>query len=179
MAIPVRRPGASGSSARRPSLASSVRRASVLATALVVMLPSIAAAQGGEWPTLRGAGLEYLSRSGFLQVTLSGQLDMEVLQVGGGSWAGLINHQSGKGPPQSNSVGCVDCHIGVPFKGAPGSFIAHRLRFFADVFLGDQVYSLVEVRSDRGHVPTGGQTEVRIEQAYVRVVTIVNPSSVS
>jgi hypothetical protein len=43
--------------------------------------PSALMAQGGEWPTLSGAGIEYLSQSGFFQVSLSGQLDLETPHV--------------------------------------------------------------------------------------------------
>ena len=46
---------------------------------MIFATPVAATAQGGEWPTLSGAGIEYMSRTGFLQVSLSGQLDLEAV----------------------------------------------------------------------------------------------------
>ncbi|HUF75787.1 MAG TPA: hypothetical protein VMM35_05885 [Longimicrobiales bacterium] len=67
---------------------------------------------------------------------------------------------------------CRDCHAehNVAHRGRGGHVGAHRLRVFADIFLGDHVYSLIEVRSDRGSAPSNGKIEARVEQAYVRLV---------
>src|SRR5690606_21244389 len=47
--------------------------------------------------------------------------------------------------------------------------VAGRLRVFADVFAGDRVYALVELRADRGEAPRDGSVEARVEQAFVRL----------
>ncbi|HUP51159.1 MAG TPA: hypothetical protein VM198_01685, partial [Longimicrobiales bacterium] len=141
--------------------------------ALVVMCPALASAQGGEWPTLSGAGIEYLSRSGSFQVSLSGQLDLETMLVAEDRWAGLVGGTSADTASSDWRTACAECHIAdnIRPRGKGGHVSAHRLRVFADVFLGDHVYSLVEVRSDRGSAPTNGRTQVRVEQAFLRLVT--------
>ena len=140
----------------------------VLLTMLPLLVPSATTAQDGGWPTLSDAGLEYISRSGFFQVSLSGQLDIETFHVRN-SWAGLVTHEGGEVPLPDDQVRCLECHTGMGARGAGGELAAHRLRVFADLFLGDHVYSLVEARSDRGHAPSDGEAVARIEQAYVRV----------
>ena len=92
--------------------------------------------------TLREAGGEYVSPGGRFQVTLSGQLDLEVLSFLG-SDAGLA--------------------------WGDGLLVAPRARLFTDVFLGDHLYALVEFRADRGEAPRAGVEEARVEQAFVRV----------
>ncbi|HET9949861.1 MAG TPA: hypothetical protein VFQ22_13145 [Longimicrobiales bacterium] len=138
-----------------------------------ILLPAPASAQGGALPTLSEAGLEYLSESGFLQVTLSGQLDLEAFHVGRDRWAGLVGGPVTDSVPVDWRTACADCHADsvTAFRGESGPVLAHRLRVFADVFLGDNVYSLVEVRSDRGHAPADGELRVRIEQAFVRIAS--------
>ena len=142
-----------------------------LLAALLFALPVTAAAQGGAWPTLSGAGVEYMSRTGFLQVSLSGQLDLEALHVGSHRWAGLVGGEGADSVPANWMTACADCHTqqDVEQEGKGGEILAHRLRLFADVFLGDRVYALVEARSDRGHAPSRGSIRARIEQAYLRV----------
>jgi hypothetical protein len=127
-------------------------------------------AQGGQWPTLSDAGIEYLSESGFLQVSLSGQLDLEAMHVGGAAWAGLVKAENAEGIPP-NWTDCTFCHVDLDYEGRKGVVSAHRLRVFADIFLGDHLYSLVEVRSDRGHGPANASPKVRVEQAYLRLAT--------
>ena len=131
-------------------------------------LPSALVAQGGEWPTLSGAGIEYLSQSGFFQVSLSGQLDLETLHVRE-SWAGLVSREGGEAPLPATHEPCAVCHVGMGFRGGGGALQVYRLRVFADIFLGDHVYSLIEGRSDRGHAPSDGDAVARVEQAYVRI----------
>ena len=141
----------------------------MLATFFTVA-PSALFAQGGEWPTLSGAGLEYLSSSGFLQVSLAGQLDLEAIHVGGAGWGGLVKHGSGTETPPTAWAECTVCHAGLEYDDRTGNVLAHRFRVFTDIFLGDHVYSLIEVRSDRGHGPSNRSIQVRIEQAFVRLV---------
>jgi hypothetical protein len=138
---------------------------------LFVLPPSAVLAQGGEWPTLTGAGIEYLSETGFLQVSLSGQLDLEAMHVGGDGWGGLVKQRSGTETPPTAWLECRLCHVELEYNGRPGNVMAHRLRVFTDIFLGDHVYSLIEVRSDRGHAPANKAVQVRVEQAYVRLTT--------
>ena len=150
-----------------------IRRAARLGALLAIGLgagASTIAAQSGEWPTLSAAGLEYLSKSGALQVSLSGQLDLEYLHLSD-SWAGLAARSEGDLPLPENRVRCARCHVGMGFRGEGGGIPSHRLRVFADIFAGDHVYALVEFRSDRGHAPTDGDTQGRLEQAYLRFST--------
>lgn len=100
-----------------------------------------------QWPTLRDAGVGYLSQSGRYQVDLSGQLDLEALY--------LSNEEDGLS--------------GLAF--GSGALLAPRARLFLDVFLGDHVYGLVEWRGDRGEAPTADFWEARVEQAYVNIAT--------
>jgi hypothetical protein len=140
-----------------------------LTATLSALLPGGVLAQGGQWPTLTDAGIEYLSSSGFFQVSLSGQLDLETMHVGGAAWAGLVKQSSGTETPPTNWTQCSFCHQGLDYNNRGGLVTAHRLRVFADIFLGDHVYSLVEVRSDRGHGPANRAIQARVEQAYVRL----------
>lgn len=125
------------------------------------------AAQSGEWPTLTGAGLEYLSRTGALQISFSGQLDLEGMHVSD-SWVGLIDRVANEAPTPDNQTNCANCHIGMAYRGTGGLLPSYRLRLFTDIFVGDHVYSLIELRSDRGHAPSDGDVQARVEQAYVR-----------
>lgn len=136
--------------------------------AAFICFPSTLMAQGGEWPTLSGAGIEYLSQSGFFQVSLSGQLDLETLHVRD-SWAGLIAREEGEAPLPADRESCATCHVGMGLRGDGGALPVYRLRMFADIFLGDHIYSLIEGRSDRGHAPSDGGAVARLEQAYVRI----------
>jgi hypothetical protein len=147
-------------------------RAMLLAAGTQACAQSPAAAQGGEWPTLSGLGVEYLSPSGAFQVSLSGQLDLESLLVAEDRWGGLVGGSGADSVPADWVSACADCHRAeaVPKHGRGGHVSAHRLRVFADIFLGDHVYSLVEVRSDRGPAPSNGRVQVGLEQAYLRLV---------
>jgi len=139
--------------------------------ALLILLRGPLLAQGGEWPTLADAGLEYVSPSGFFQVGLSGELDLEALQVGEDRWAGLVGGPSADSVPADWPSACADCHGQemVHARGKGGTILAHRLRVFTDIFVGDHVYALVEARSDRGEAPANRDLAIRIEQAYLRV----------
>jgi hypothetical protein len=98
-------------------------------------------------------------------------LDLEALHVGGDGWAGLVRHASNRETPPTAWVQCTFCHVGLQYDNRTGQLLAHRLRVFTDIFLGDHLYSLVEVRSDRGHGPTNGAIQVRVEQAFLRLAT--------
>jgi hypothetical protein len=138
-----------------------------LAVALAAV-PGALAAQSGEWPTLAGASIEYLSPSGALQVSLSGQLDLEAIHVSNG-WSGLVSLEGGADILESQPEDCSACHADEPLTSGGGELWAHRLRLFTDVFIGEHVYSLVELRSDRGESPTDGKARGRVEQAFVRL----------
>lgn len=122
---------------------------------------SPAAAQLPEFPTLAGAGAEYISSSGLFQLSLSGQLDLEGMHIAH-SW---------EAPPANTN--CETCHVAVArgLREGEGALRTYRLRIFADVFLGDHLYSLIEFRSDRGSDAVDGGMRGRVEQAYVRVVS--------
>lgn len=114
----------------------------VMGLLLATMLPSAAGAQGGSLPTLADLGLSYLSPSGGFQLDLSGRLDVE----------GYFPQQA----PQW-------------LVRATDPLVAGRLRLITDVFVGDRLYGLFELRTDRGEAPNDAPVEVRVEQLFVRV----------
>lgn len=119
-------------------------------------------AQLPDFPTLSDAGLEYISDSGFLQLLMSGQLDLEGFHVA-----------SGLEPIPSSLTNCETCHVGIGrgIREGEGALNTLRLRVFADIFLGDHLYSLVEIRGDGGGESLNASLRGRIEQAYVRAST--------
>lgn len=116
--------------------------AGILAVLGALLAPDGADAQ--RLPTLQEKGVEYLSPGGAAQLTLSGQLDLELLAPSGAVF-GLARFGSGE------------------------PLFAPRLRLFADLFLGDRLYGLMELRADRGDAPTVGTWDARLEQAFVRL----------
>jgi class 3 adenylate cyclase len=127
-----------------------------IAGGVVLVLASLASPVSGQdrgpgLPTLAGLGLSYISTSGAFQVDFSGRLDLE----------GYFPQDS---PPWL--IPAVD------------PFLAGRLRLFTDVFAGDHVYGMLELRADRGEAPTDGDVEARVEQVFLRVIpsTRVNVS---
>lgn len=48
------------------------------------------------------------------------------------------------------------------------AFLATRSSAYFDIFAGRHLYSLVELRADRGETPSSGNLQVRVEQAFVR-----------
>lgn len=115
----------------------------LLAAGLLGGNAGTAAAQAeGGLPTLRGLGLSYISPSGFLQLDLSGRMDVE----------GYM--------PQS-----------VPPWMIPETepFLAGRARLFLDIFAGDHLYGLVELRADRSEEPAAVDLEARLDQAFLRL----------
>lgn len=113
----------------------------LVAAALALVPPG---ASGQRLPTLRELGAEAVSADGRFQVTLSGRLDLEALL------------------PSDSTFGLARAE-------RDGGFVAPRIRLFTDVFLGERVYGLVEVRGDRGEAPRAGDPEIRVEQAFLRV----------
>ncbi|MFQ5537364.1 MAG: adenylate/guanylate cyclase domain-containing protein [Gemmatimonadota bacterium] len=139
-------PSPGGMGVRRPST-STGRGLAVLVGLVVGGLGAGGAplaAQAPGWPVLSDLGVGYLSPSGQVQVGVSGQMDLEALEFSG-SVAGLAT--------------------------GSGGMLAPRLRVFTDLFLGSNVYALVELRGDRGPGPSEGNWEGRLEQAFVRVGT--------
>lgn len=116
-------------------------------------------AQVPELPTLQELGLEYVSPSGFLQLTLSGQLDIEGVHVTSDAPTGA----AGLDP-------CQTCHVEVAraFMAGEGAFNASRLRLFVDFFLGDHVYTMAEVRTSHGRESLTGGIRTKVEQFFVR-----------
>jgi hypothetical protein len=118
-----------------------VTRAGAIALALALM-PGAAVAQGGALPTLADLGIGWRSSDGGFQLDLSGRLDV----------AGYF--------PQDRPQWVIP---------ATDAFVAGRLRLFADLFVGEALYGLLEIRSDRGEAPDDGPFEVRVEQAFARL----------
>jgi hypothetical protein len=48
-------------------------------------------------------------------------------------------------------------------------FVAGRLRLFTDIFAGDHVYAMIELRADRGEAPASRAVKARLEQVFVRI----------
>lgn len=48
------------------------------------------------------------------------------------------------------------------------AFASGRLSLFADMFLGKRLYGVLEIRADRGEIPSNDSLEVRIQQAFLR-----------
>lgn len=153
-----------------PTLNVMSRSVSLLLLAALLARPGGTAAQLPDFPTLMGAGAEYISPSGFFQLTFSGRLELDAVHVGD-AWVGLIDREAGEDPLPADHQSCTECHVGMAFPGRGGQHGAHRLKLLADIFLGDHLYSLVELRSDRGSVPGDGPAEARLEQAFVRLTT--------
>lgn len=126
------------------ALRSGVMAALALCGALTTLVSTPTPAEA-QWPTLRDAGVGYLSEDGRYQIDLSGQMDLEGLYF----------------------TAEEDALSGLAFGSGP--LFAPRVRLFLDVFLGDHVYGLVEWRGDRGEAPTAGFWEARVEQAYLSV----------
>ena len=140
------------------------RRYVPILSAIVVLhgLPVSAAAQFPELPTLENLGVEYISRSGFFQLLLSGRLDIEGLHITN-EWD----------TPTDGMNECDACHAKIAHEMQEGDGLlqTHRLRVFADLFLGDHLYSLIELRNDRGRESHNARTRTRVEQGFVRAVT--------
>jgi hypothetical protein len=134
----------------------------IVLVAALLTLPTQARAQVPEFPTFRDLGLEYISDSGFTQILLSGQFDVEGFYVAN-SWE----------PSTVEPVNCDACHIDVAREFQQGDGGAHlqRLRVFADLFVGDHVYGLVELRGDKGRERFDGDLRARIEQLFLRLTT--------
>lgn len=132
------------------------------AVCLALAGPAPLQAQFPELPTFQDLGLEYISESGFFQLLLSGRLDLEASHISN-DWV----------PSPLSSEECDACHVDLAreMQFGDGTLRTHRLRVFADIFLGDHVYSLVELRNDHGLENLQAPQRTRVEQAFVRVVT--------
>ena len=119
-------------------------------------------AQLPEVPTLQELGVEYVSEAGFTQILLSGQLDVEGFYVSN-SWQ----------PTTVEPDRCDACHIDVAreLRQGDGGNHLERLRLFADIFVGDHVYALVELRGDRGRERFDADLRGRLEQVFLRLTT--------
>lgn len=146
---------------RLPSLGQAPRVLTLCGLA-VLALAGPARAQIPELPTLQEMGVEYISDSGFFQLLLSGRLDLEGIHVSN-AWEPSLSPELSE---------CDACHVdlGREFRHGEGTMDVFRLRVFADIFLGDHVYSLVELRADRGRENFEAAQRSRVEQAFVRVV---------
>jgi len=87
------------------------------------------------------SGFHYMSESGKWQVDVSGRLQLTAY-VPGESPSYLI------------------------YETDP--FVSGRLSVFTDMFMGSRLYGLVELRADRGEIPSDGPLKARIQQAYFR-----------
>jgi len=102
---------------------------------------------------LRELGAEYVSATGSVQIAVSGQLDLEGMNFS-------------------------ESRFGLAEGGDAGRLFAPRLRLFADIFLGDHVYGLLEFRADRGDPPGPGEWDAHLEEAFIRVGTASGSLSV-
>lgn len=139
-----RRPiDAHGPDERAPSPRTSRRVAALLlAGALVAGATGSLHAQADGLPTLEGLGFRYSSASGAVQLVLSGRLGVQ----------GYV--------PEDEPTWLI---------ATTTPFAAVRAQLFADLFIGNRVYGLVELRADRGHVPSDEPLQARIEQVFLRL----------
>jgi len=112
---------------------------------LLALLAAVHPLGAQNLPTLQDLGIGWQSADGAWQVTPSGRLDLE-------------GYVPGDAPPWL-----------IPTTHA---FVAPRASLSVDVFAGQRVSALVEVRADRGEAPADRPLEVRIEQAFLRVSPI-------
>lgn len=87
------------------------------------------------------SGFHYISKNGKWQMDVSGRLQLTAY-VPGESPSYLIDETD--------------------------PFVSGRLSVFTDIFMGRRLYGLVELRSDRGEIPSSGPVTARIQQAYLR-----------
>jgi class 3 adenylate cyclase len=120
----------------------------LLSGALFAGTPEPLHAQPGGLPTLESLGLHYSSPAGAVQLALSGRLDLE-------GYA-----------PDDEPTWLIP---------TTNAFVAGRARLFADLFVGERVYGLVELRADRGHAPSDGRLEARFEQVFLRFRPLARP----
>jgi hypothetical protein len=121
------------------------KTAGAAAMALLGLVASAAGAKAQHLPTLADYGVSWTSKNGFWQITPSGRLDLEGYLPGDApAWLVPTTHP----------------------------FVAGRASLYVDMFAGQRVYGLVELRADRGEAPADRPVETRVEQAYVRVTPI-------
>lgn len=130
-----------------PIEASAARRAAAPRHVGAAMLVAVLAAGAFAPVHAQSDGLHFSSRSGAAQLTLSGRLDVE----------GYV--------PQDEPTWLIP---------TTNAFAAVRARVFADIFVGERVYGLVELRGDRGHAPADGDLEARVQQVFLRFRPLTN-----
>jgi class 3 adenylate cyclase len=128
---------------------SSLRIATGAATVAVASAMLLFAAPAGPLHA-QGDGIHIASRGGSAQLTLSARLDLE----------GYV--------PQDEPTWLI---------AETEPFASGRASLFTDVFLGDRLYGLIELRADRGHAPADAQLTARVEQAFVRLRPLVNAAA--
>ena len=114
----------------------------MVAAGLAVGAAPLSAQEEDGFPTLRGAGIQYVSPSGWLQISPAGRIDLE-LYAPHGSRAWIIEKQD--------------------------PFVAPRLLLTSDFFFGSHVYGFTELRWDENEVPGSGDFEPRVQQLFLRV----------
>lgn len=135
--------GGSGASGDSTSgAARALGAATAIALALLAAAPALRAQQ---LPTLEELGVRWTSPDGAIQVKPSGRLDVE-------------GYLPGDAPPWL-----------IPTTHA---FVAPRASLLLDVFAGERVSALVELRADRGEAPADRPIEARVEQAWLRVAPV-------
>lgn len=123
----------------RPGASHAAAAATAIALALLAMSSPIRAQA---LPTLEDLGVRWTSANGTWQLAPSGRLDLE-------------GYLPGDAPPWL-----------IPSTRA---FVAPRASLLLDMFAGQRVNALVELRADRGEAPADGPLRARIEQAWLRV----------
>ena len=112
--------------------------------ALPVLAAAPAAAQDGErsLPTLESLGLGgWSNASGSVQLGFSGRADVELYM------------------PREDPTYLIT---------ESGTFVAPRVRFFTDLFVGESWFASAELRLDRGPSEVGDELDLRLEQAFLR-----------
>jgi class 3 adenylate cyclase len=94
-------------------------------------------------------GLFYVSKNEKFQVELTGRLQL----------TGYL--------PQESPSWLID---------ETDPFGSGRLSLFSDIFWGQRWYGLVELRVDRGEIPSDGSLDIRIQQAFVRFTLLRSQS---
>ena len=131
-----------------PAAAGAGAAAKAAGAATAVALALLAASsplRAQQLPTLHDLGVGWASANGAWQVTPSGRLEVEGYVPGDApAWLVPTTH----------------------------AFVAPRASLLVDVFAGQRVNALVELRADRGEAPADRPLQARIEQAWLRVSPI-------
>jgi len=93
------------------------------------------------------SGLHLISKNGLLQLDITGRLQL-----------------SGYFPQESPAWLISETK----------PFASGRLSLFSDIFIGNRLYGLMELRIDRGEIPTDGKLDIRLQQAFLRYSLLEN-----